>query len=654
MQPLRICFLWHQHQPDYRVDGEFFLPWVRLHAAKDYTDLLHIIQSYPLKHTINVVPTLISQLESYERGFMDRVQELCAIPSEHFTLDLQDELLEWCRTLQFKTMVSPFPKLRSIWSDCLEAPSVTLTTQDVTNLKAMFNLAWIGPIARRASKPLSKMLLQTKDFTASDVALILDEHLRLCKSFMPALNDVQKTENVEVSITPYNHPILPLLIDTDAAIESNPLSTAPQPPLRNPKAARRQVGKAIEFWNEHSPKPAAGMWSAEGAISSASVGLLAEHGIKWTASDEAVLRKSLGDEWDETSTYFPYVHSTEHGDIALLFRDHSLSDAIGFEYSGWDSEVAADDFIRRLEERRRILVMNYGESVLSDAVVPIFLDGENCWEFYEGNGEPFLRSLFERLSNNARFQTVTCSEAVNSNAKRQLRKIVPGSWINGDFGVWIGTEVKNVAWSLLKEAHDAVAGLAVSSTKSPLLDELHTRLMILEASDWFWWYHDQHIAPHKTKFDEMFRLHLRFIFENTRIMPGVALQYPLSENNNVSTANVVPIVFATGSMHDANAACNQAQIETQDDWQRITIWLRRELKDDEKILLLLVDNSNVQRNVMITSDAGMINSTFHNEGFEWRSRLQASIYVHAAEWWQIKVEEQRSGGFKAVASIEIS
>lgn len=653
MLPLRICFLWHQHQPDYRADGRFFLPWVRLHAAKDYSDLLLIMRDYPLVHTVNVVPSLISQLEDYEAGLVDVVQELCEIPSEEFTYDQQEALLTWVRTLQFQTMVSPFPKFKRIWEESVTNGNRTLSEQEITNLKGMFNLAWVGPVSRANDARLCDMMESNRDFTTLDVAYILDVHIQLCKKFMQLLNDSQSKGAVEVSITPFYHPILPLLVDTDVAFESNlnsmPLATR----FAHIDSADRQVKDALSFWSERSVQPASGMWSAEGAISEATLDILARHSVRWTASDETVLRKSLAEEWDETATFFPYEMETRNGEIGLLFRDHSLSDAIGFEYAGWDPTTAAHDFVRRLESRRSLIVMHHGEQGLSNAIVPIFLDGENCWEFYHGNGEQFLRAMFELLANNQRFETVTCTQAIQSTSKRVLHKLIPGSWINGDFEVWIGTEVKNLAWKLLGEAHQAVAGMVVDSVPPSVLQQLHNTLMILEASDWYWWYHGQHQAQHKDRFDEMFRHHLQFVFTQTGTVPTTPLDVPLARSVADGQSESFPVVFSTGAMHEANALCKSVVVLTQDSWQRITFHLYRAVDDGEQIDITISDEQGMARKVMLGRDHCMIRSAHHDEGVELTGSASCAIYLHTEASWNIEIQEQRRGGFTAQTFLRI-
>src|SRR5207237_1581567 len=138
--------------------------------------------------------------------------------------------------------------------------------------------------------------------------------------------------------------------------------------------------------------------------------------------------------------------------IACVCRDHVLSDLIGFTYSGWDADAAADDFIARLVDAGRSYRERGGGG---EPLVPVILDGENAWEHFAGGGRPFLRALYSRLSAHPELRTVTMRDACEG-ASRPLSGIFPGSWIDANFYIWIGHADDQRAWSQLADARDAI------------------------------------------------------------------------------------------------------------------------------------------------------------------------------------------------------
>lgn len=658
--PLRLCFLWHQHQPDYTDNDGFFLPWVRLHAAKDYVDLLDIISDYQLKHTINVVPSLLHQLDEYGRGRKDPIQRLCDINPSELTHEQKAELAQWSATVQRHTMAEPLPRYNELFDDLINNSWNEFTDQDWLDVMVLLQLAWVGPVSRR--KPIITSLIDKgRNFMHEDLGVVLSEHLHSISHVQPKLRQLADADLIEISVSPFYHPILPLICDTDSAREARRDIKVPDPPFRNVGDARWHVSSALDDWQQRSGTRPVGMWPAEGGISMQALNVMRSNGVVWTASDETVLRNSLGNAWHSTSAYFVHHVPTESGSIAVLFRDHNLSDSIGFEYASWKASDAADNFVSRLKHIQTRIVQYNGEQALLNAVVPIILDGENCWEYYEGNGEPFLRELFTRLSDTNAYQTVTCAEAIqpqtssdgSSGSVRNkrthiLKSITAGSWINGTFDVWIGSPVKNRAWSLLNE----VRALATWHLAPGIWHDLTS----LEASDWFWWYDEKHVAPHKHLFDEQFRKKLRELFIKMNIIPSINLDIPLQETveNETSDARRFDVVFGHASMHDANALTSHLTLETQENWQRIRVHLLRVPTNGEEVVLSLKDRYNLERSIMITSDQVLVNSGLRDEGFERKSQLEISIYLHSAAHWSAVVTEQRTGGRRAEAELELS
>ncbi len=635
-RPLRVCFLWHQHQPDYRVDGEFFLPWVRLHAVKDYVDLTEILSRYPVKHTINVVPSLLRQLDAYADGITDELERLSRMKPERLTYTEKKSLAAWATTIQRATMVSPLPRYSELFDVLSENRFDNCSTEDWQDVQVLVNLAWLGPIGRQ--NPVARALMEKgRMFTREDVDALLTFHHDRMKSVVPTLHRSELAGRIEVSVTPFNHPILPLLITTNAAAECMPKARLPQPPYEAPGNAWRSVRSARNEWHTRTGVMPVGMWPAEGSISQQALELLSSCGVQWTASDEAVLRNSLGGDQSATDAYYPYEVETPSGPITILFRDHALSDAIGFSYASWNAADAANDFVRRLEERRALIVATDGEEALATAVIPIMLDGENCWEFYENNGADFLHELLSRLSDARRYTSLTCSEATTSAGKRRLHRIRAGSWINADFSVWIGSAPKNMAWTLLREAKRALEEHGYTD------HEVAEELAVVEASDWFWWYDDRHQAPHKPLFDVIFRKHMAAIFEKCSVEPPIDLSRPLAEVHMDGEKTHVPIIYGTTAMHRSNALARDVAIASHDEWNRLSLRLERRPNDTEEIVVQIFGQDGLERACLITNEDVLWRSAHHDEGFEWLGEHTLAFYLHAHNTWTLKVTEERSG-----------
>ena len=232
--------------------------------------------------------------------------------------------------------------------------------------------------------------------------------------------------------------------------------------------------------------------------------------------------------------YRPYAVQVGSSQISCLFRDHSLSDLIGFVYAGWQADAAAADFINRLVEAgRRFSSASGGE----EATISIILDGENAWEHFEGGGRPFLRALYGKLSAHPELRPVTMSEAA-ARPRQTLNGIFPGSWIDGNFFIWIGHGDDLRAWRQLRDARQMFNRASPAANPADR-EQAFKELLIAEGSDWFWWYGDDHSSEHDLEFDELFRRHLRNVYQ--------MLAQPLPEElfaTNISTGHV-PLTVVT-------------------------------------------------------------------------------------------------------------
>ena len=642
---MRICFLWHQHQPDYRLNGRFVLPWVRLHATKDYIDLPAILSEYSVRHTINLVPSMLEQLDAYARGVRDPLEDLAAADAAMITPEQHRELVQWLLTLR-DPMMEGLPRLQSIVHRLRTQEHVELNRQEWCDALVLFHLAWCGPVTRRSHHELQRFVEQGADYSEDQKHQLIRIMRQIASGVTSAMIQFESRGHGEVSLTPFHHPILPLLIDTDVARESMPQSALPQPPYKAPYHAGRHVRRTIQDWQRRSGRRTQGMWPAEGGLSMAALSVMAEHGIRWTASDESLLRGSSDGLFLRSDVYFPYEVATASGTIAVLFRDHGLSDAIGFEYASWDATSAATDFVRRLEERRQLIIHEQGASALEHAVVPIILDGENCWEFYRHNGEDFLRALMQRLAADDRFTSVTCSEVIATGHARRLDHLRAGSWINGDFGVWIGSPTKNLAWSLLGQAKQALAQAGHDE------ETIAARMEVLEASDWFWWYDERHQAPHREEFDRIFRTRLRDVFESCNTdVPDVLLR-PLTEAERQDGQRQA-VTFGTSSMHRSDAIVRDVAMETSDSWQRLRVRLERRPMGLEELVIQAMGDDGIERACLVAQDEVLWRSPLRDENTEWIAPNELAIYVHCSSRWQLHLTEEGDGGKRRTTHVEL-
>ncbi|MBU3699600.1 MAG: hypothetical protein FGM33_06250 [Candidatus Kapabacteria bacterium] len=642
---MRICFLWHQHQPEYRLDGRFVLPWVRLHAVKDYLDLPGVLAEYPVRHTINLVPSMLEQLDAYSAGIRDPLEELALINTAALTERQHLELARWMLTLR-DPMIEQLPRLASIMTRLRTHERPLLSEQEWRDAMVLFHLAWCGPLQRRTNPLIQRLIDQQEAYSEVQKLELMEELRRIVAMTAHRMVELQQSGHFEISLTPYHHPILPLVINSDVARESMPGAELPDPPYKAPFHAERHVQRAIDDWKRRSGTAPKGMWPAEGSLSMEALEILARKGMRWTATDEQVLRASADGLFVRSDVFFPYEVMTSSGPITILFRDHGLSDAIGFEYASWDASSAAADFMRRLEERRQLIIHEQGAEALQSAVIPVMLDGENCWEFYRHNGEEFLRALMQRLADDDRFTTVTCSQVAESGHARRLERLRAGSWINGDFGVWIGSATKNLAWSLLGRARQALLNSGASQ------ESVAQQLEVLEASDWFWWYDDRHQAPHREEFDATFRAHLRAVFERCGRSVPPELNRPLTEHEG-GTLERQAVAFGTTSMHRSDAIVRDVAMETSDSWQRLRVRLERRPMGQEELVIQALGDDGIERACLVAEDEVLWRSPLHDENTEWIGDNEIALYVHSGARWVIHFIEDVDGNKRRTTSVEL-
>ena len=542
-EPLYVSFLWHMHQPFYKdpVRGEYILPWTYLHAVKDYYDMPAIVDATPgAKVVFNLVPSLLEQILDYASGvavdpFLARAR---MSPAD---MDERDKLfvLENFFSANKQRMIEPHKRYLELY--CLAgegAPGCaadrlrSLSDQDLLDLQVWFYLSWTGEAARRRFPVFTQLLRKGRNFTAADKLLLFDTQRELIGEIIPLYKWLHEEGKVELSVTPYFHPILPLLCDTRIAQVAMPKANLPSIRFRYPEDARSQVAHGIASFEKLFGFTPRGMWPSEGSVSDEALAIMAEKGIAWTASDEWVLSQTLpgGLGRDREALYHPYSFHQHGRDIALFFRDHGLSDLIGFTYSQWETDRAVADFVGKLMEVR--------QHCRSASVVPIILDGENAWEYYQENGLPFLSRLYGALAHTPGLMPATFSEVLQLvSERRPLGHIHPGSWINANYGVWIGHPEENLGWDYIAKARAAavqgnpeVASLLSGGHSSDeTARQVCKALYAAQGSDWFWWYGDDHFSPHSGSFDRLFRSHLMNVYRLLALEIPIELHEPIKK-----------------------------------------------------------------------------------------------------------------------------
>jgi alpha-amylase/alpha-mannosidase (GH57 family) len=516
------------HQPDYRLPGEggkAAMPWVRLHAAKDYMDMARLAEAAPenLRVTLNVTPCLLEQLEDLAQGrHSDAFLEIARKDAKDLTEPERLYALEHFFSVNEEQMLRPLPRyveLRDRRSRARASGKLleSFSDDDLRDLVVLFHLAWSGQWLRRDAA-VQHLIAKGRAFREDEKKSLLALQDEQARAIAPLYGALARAGKIEISTTPLYHPILPLLIDLNAASESRPGCSTGGNEFRWPEDAKAQIELGLDRVEDRLGFRPEGMWPSEGSLSAATLSLLSEAQVRWCATDEQNLRKSLGPgDRDGVPHLRPWNLGGEGPSI--FFRDTQLSDVIGFTYARWEANRAAEDFIART------LAVGRDYHGPGEPIIPVILDGENAWEFYVANGEPFLTALYKRLASTPGLEATTFSRALEHAKPGKLARFAPGSWIHGDFDTWAGHPEKNRAWQLLSEVRRQVAD---ASRERPIADDVREVLFRAEGSDWFWWLGDDHPTAYLSEFDALFRQNLAFVCQRTETRPPVGLDEPIA------------------------------------------------------------------------------------------------------------------------------
>jgi alpha-amylase/alpha-mannosidase (GH57 family) len=543
MPALRVVVLWHQHQPFYKdlVTEEYRLPWVRLHALKDYYGMVKLLEEFPGIHqTFNLVPSLITQIQDYAAGTaQDPFLRVAARPANDLTADERRFALQYLFQANAEHMIGRYPCYAELW-DRFQSSGTSperaeryFQPQDLTDLQVLSQIAWFDEFFLHEPE-IAELVRKGRGYSLEDQKFAIERQRELIGKVLPAHAEAAKEGRIEVSTSPFYHPILPLICDTGAGAISTPGLPLPQNRFRHPEDAREQLQRGLDLHEKVFGLRPRGVWPSEGSVSEEVLAIASALGVQWMATDEGVLSRTLGMSFmrdgrgrvpDAAAEKLYSIHRYENSQtrMHLLFRDHAISDLIGFVYSGMPPNEAASHLIQNIKDSAQP-VLARGQ----DAVVAIILDGENAWEYYPQSGREFLRRFYDGLQNDPSIEALTVSEAIERHRNfSTLNSLTPGSWIHANFNVWIGAPEDNKSWDYLYHARNFYSQASQSGSDDQRKLALE-ELFIAEGSDWNWWYGPEHHSSNDREFDELYRKHLSNVYQALGATPPDYLAQPIA------------------------------------------------------------------------------------------------------------------------------
>ena len=551
-ESLNVVLCWHMHQPYYRegLDGAYHLPWVYLHGIKDYSDMAAHLECHPaMRAVVNFAPVLLEQLDDYAHQLgallkertptQDRLLNLLAgvepIPAD---AEARARVVEDCQRSNAARMIHPYPPYHRLIrmvrpggdaEQALDAHLVYLSEQYFLDLLTWYHLAWLG----QSLKPLpvaARLMAQEQGYSEADRNELLHLMQHCIAGLIPRYAALAERGQIELSMTPYGHPIVPLLNDfanLRDALPDVPVPEAPRYPGGEVRA-RWHLQHGLEVFEHYFGRKPAGVWLSEGGVSEDALAQLDAMGFMWTATGEGVwhnscVKSACPEEDRQTKRGLFSPGHVGHHTVRVFFRDDGLSDLIGFKYSDWHADDAVADFVQHLENIARFFGKDAHRHVVS-----VILDGENAWEYYPDNGHYFLSALYATLSTHPTLRISTFAEQAKKPA-RALKRLAAGSWVYGSFSTWIGSADKNRGWDYLvaaKEAYDrAIASGSLSEAQAARATQ---QLAVCEGSDWFWWFGDYNPAASVSDFEQLYRTQLRELYRLIGAEAPAQLDVPLS------------------------------------------------------------------------------------------------------------------------------
>jgi len=525
---IKIALLWHMHQPFYKnpYTQKNELPWVRLHGLKDYYGMVALLEDFPrVKATYNLVPCLLTQLEGYCRGERDIFQDIFIKDAQLLQIEEIHFLVRHFFSANPRNLIYPWPRYRYLYEKKSRQQTSGFTpwekifnTSELRDLQVWFQLCHFDEIYKTGDARVKELIKKGENFTETDKKQLEEAEMELLAKIIPVYKKFSDSGQVELSTTPYYHPILPLLVNPQEGRIANPGLPGYDLHFNWREDAVFQLESALDYMEKTFGKRPGGIWPAEGSLSMEVLKILDNMNIQWTASDELNLSRSLGIPIDRDRQsilidpgvlYKPYAVKDSGMDIKIFFRDRYLSDLIGFHYQETPYEKAAADLVDRIKRSGMKVPGDH------DIVVPIILDGENAWEYYPNNGRDFLKEFFRLVMEDDALETVTFSEALDMGIEPGvISRLSPGSWVDGNFDTWIGDEEDRKAWELLEQTKKAVekeeqqTGLSEEQKKAA-----RQYISIAQGSDWFWWFGKENYTPDLHIFDNLFRKNLQKVYD---------------------------------------------------------------------------------------------------------------------------------------------
>lgn len=530
---LNVVICWHMHQPSYndRLSGEYLLPWTYLHAIKDYTDMAsHLEENPDAAAVVNFAPILLEQLDDYAAQINDyflkgtRITDplLSALGSAVLPSESIDriKLVQDCLRANKERLIERYENFNRLvdlsqWFLKHQTANIYINDQYLVDLLVWYHLAWLGETIRRDDERVQALIKKESGYTLRERRTLLEIIGGLIGGVIPRYKALAESGRVELSTSPYAHPIVPLLLDLHSARQAMPNVKLPglEAYPGGEQRARWQVEYGIQVFENYFGFRPKGCWPSEGGMSDEALKLFEECGFKWAASGENVLRNSMNQTDGEQIEDDPrqcHAFKLEGQSMANFFRDDGLSDLVGFTYSTWHADDAVANLIHHLENISAAL---NGDA--ADHVVSIILDGENAWEYYPENGYHFLNALYAKLGSHEKINLTTFEKCLERGISIvPLPHIVAGSWVYGTFSTWIGDNDKNHAWDMLgdaKRAYDRV--IAENRLSEEQIHSVNVQLAICEGSDWFWWFGDYNPSNTVSEFDHLFRLQLANLYQ---------------------------------------------------------------------------------------------------------------------------------------------
>jgi len=547
---LRVVLCWHMHQPQYcdQISGEYKLPWSYLHAIKDYVDMAAHLEAVPAaKAVVNFTPVLLEQLNDYSdqvSGFLrdhkaigDPLLAALVEPVLPAHPEQRLDLINNCMRINRERVVARFPAYQRL-TDLAEpflsnsADLLYVSDQLLSDLLFWYHLGWMGETVRRSDLRVQRWQEQGNNFSLHDRRELLSLIGELLSGVIERYAVLADRGQVELSVTPYAHPIMPLMLEIQSAREAQTDTQLPELEFYQggETRVRWHLQEGIKVFERYFRRKPAGCWPSEGGVSGATLDLLDEYGFSWTASGESVLRNSLfgavGKEAAAAPDAVLKAYRVGNGNTVCFFRDDKLSDEIGFNYSTWHADDAVANFIHHLEQTAKA---HKGRNL----ALPIILDGENAWEHYPENGYYFLQTLYEKLADHPTLKLSTFSQCLEEGTEiGSLSTMVSGSWVYGNFSTWIGDRDKNRGWDMLGDAKRAFdKACAAGDVDSKQLRAAQLQLAVCEGSDWFWWFGDYNPAHSVSDFESLFRTHLSNLYHLLGVEPPEYLAHTFARGS---------------------------------------------------------------------------------------------------------------------------